>query len=105
MQGVDSRVMNELSVGVWHDLVGHLPYELVLKAIREHYREEARRVMPADVLKRLEADQSLGELPSATDELIEEQKAAWCEAHGVTVEEFNANQHDLEWVTAVASNV
>jgi len=103
MQGIDSRVMNEVSVGVWHELVGHLAYEPVLEAVREHYREEVRRIMPADVLKRLATDRSFGELPSATDELLAEQKAAWCEAHGVTVAEFDANQHDLEWVTSVSN--
>jgi hypothetical protein len=102
MQGVDGRVMNELSVEVWHDLVGHLPYEAALGAVREHYREEHRKVMPSDVLERVQAHRELGVLPSATDELLAEEKAAWCEAHGVTVEEYDANQHDYEWVLAVS---
>ena len=105
MQGVDGRLMNELSVEAWHDLVGHLPYGAALTAVKDHYREEARKVMPSHVLERVEAHREMGVLPSATDELLAEQKAAWCEAHGVTVEEYDANQHDFAWVTAVASNV
>lgn len=34
---------------------------------------------------------------NATEELLAEQKAAWCEAHGVTVEEWDARSHDEEW--------
>ena len=103
MQGVDVRVMNELSVEVWHDLVGEMPYREALAAVKGHYREEHRRVMPSDVLERVEADRDeYGVLQSATDELLAEQKAAWCKEHGVTVEEYDANQHDYEWVLAVS---
>jgi hypothetical protein len=34
---------------------------------------------------------------NATEELLAEQKAAWCAAHGVTVAEWDARQHDEAW--------
>jgi hypothetical protein len=34
---------------------------------------------------------------NASDELIAEQKAAWCAAHGTTPEEWDAHEHDDEW--------
>lgn len=34
---------------------------------------------------------------NATEELLAEQKAAWCAAHGVTVEEWDAHEDDEEW--------
>jgi hypothetical protein len=102
LQGLDGRTLNELTVEVWHELVGHLGYESVMGAVREHYREEWRKVMPSDVLERVQAHRELGVLPSATDELLAEQKAAWCKAHNVTVDEYDANQHDYEWVLAVS---
>lgn len=34
---------------------------------------------------------------NATEELLAEQKTAWCEAHGVTVDEWDAREHDVAW--------
>jgi hypothetical protein len=34
---------------------------------------------------------------NATEELLAEQKAAWCKAHGVTVAEWDAREHDVAW--------
>jgi hypothetical protein len=34
---------------------------------------------------------------NASDELLAEQKAAWCAAHGVTVAEWDAHEHDDAW--------
>jgi hypothetical protein len=101
LQGVDGRVLNELTVNVWHELVGHVAYESALGAARDHYRDESRKLMPADVLKRVEVDRDLGALTSGTAELLAEQKATWCREHDVTVEEFDAHQDDHEWIRAV----
>jgi len=103
VSSVDGRLINEMTVEAWHELVGGYSAADVRAAVVDHYREEPRRVMPADVVKRLQVDPETGVLPSATDELLAEQKADWCKAHGVTVDEFDANQHDLEWVTAVSN--
>lgn len=34
---------------------------------------------------------------NATEELLAEQKAAWCAAHGVTVDEWDAREQDVAW--------
>ncbi|WP_413600823.1 hypothetical protein [Curtobacterium sp. Curtsp57] len=100
-QGVDGRVLSELSARTWHQLIGHLPFDVALEAVQEHYREEHRWVMPADVLKRaVPAGPRYGY--DATAEMLAEQKAAWCEAHGVTVEEFDEHKHDAEWIEEVS---
>lgn len=99
-QGVDGRTLNELSARAWHQLIGHLDYEVALEAVQQHYREEHRWVMPADVLKLASPTPHHG--PDVTAEMLAEQKAAWCEAHGVTVEEFDEHEGDIEWIEAVS---
>lgn len=98
-QGVDGRVLSELSARAWHQMVGHLDFEDALEAVQQHYREEHRWVMPADVLKLAAPTRRYG--PDVTAEMLAEQKAAWCEAHGVTVEEFDEHADDVEWIRAV----
>lgn len=98
-QGVDGRVLSELSARTWHQLIGHLDFDDALEAVQQHYREEHRWVMPADVLKLATPTPRYG--ADATAELLAEQKAAWCAAHGVTVEEFDEHEGDMEWIKAV----
>jgi hypothetical protein len=100
-QGVDGRVLSELSARTWHQLIGHLDFDDALEAVQQHYREEHRWVMPSDVLERcVPAGPRYG--VDATAELMAEQKQAWCEAHGVTVEEFDEHEGDNEWIEAVS---
>lgn len=51
-QGADRRQINELSVEVWHELIGELPYDRAMDAVRGHYREESRPIYPADIRDR-----------------------------------------------------
>ena len=99
-QGVDGRVLNEATARSWHQLVGHLDLGEALEAVQQHYREEHRWVMPADVLDRCGRPRKVQGL-DATAELLAEQKQAWCELHGVTVEEFDEHEGDEEWLSAV----
>lgn len=98
-QGVDGRTLTELSARTWHQLVGHLDYDAALEAVQQHYREEHRWVMPADVLKLASPTPRYG--ANATAELLAEQKATWCAEHGVTVDEFDEHEGDTEWIEAV----
>lgn len=100
-QGVDGRVLSELSARTWHQLIGHLPFEDALEAVQQHYREEHRWVMPSDVLDRAGRPHVVQGV-DATAELMQEQKAAWCAEHGVTVEEFDEHEGDMEWIEAVS---
>lgn len=100
-QGVDGRVLSELSARAWHQLIGHVDYDDALAAVQQHYREEHRWVMPADVLDRC-APERPRHGADVTAEMLAEQKAAWCEVHGVTVAEFDEHEHDLEWIEAVS---
>ncbi|ROS62183.1 hypothetical protein EDF38_1286 [Frigoribacterium sp. PhB160] len=102
VSSVDGRLINEMTVEAWHEIIGSYPAAEVRQAVVDHYREVSRNVFPADVVKRLQVDPDLGQLPNATAELLDAQKAAWCRDHGVTVAEFDEHQHDLEWVTAVS---
>lgn len=99
-QSVDGRVLNEATARSWHQLIGHLDFEDALAAVQQHYREEHRWVMPADVLKLATPTPRYG--IDATAELMAEQKAEWCAAHGVTVEEFDEHEDDQEWIEAVS---
>lgn len=100
-QGIDSRPLTEFSARAWHQLVGHVPFDEGLAAVQQHYREEHRWIMPSDVLERCAPDQPRYGV-NATAELMSEQKQAWCEAHGVTVEEFDEHEGDVEWIEAVS---
>jgi len=102
VSSVDGRLVNEMTVEAWHEIVGGYDGAAVQAAVREHYTEVSRNIFPADVVKRLEADGDLGQLPNATAELLAEQKAAWCADHHVTVAEFDAHHDDHAWILAVS---
>lgn len=101
VSSVDGRLVNEMTVEAWHELVGGYDGAAVAGAVREHYLEHARNIYPADVIERLGVDRDLGQLPNATSEMLAEQKAAWCADHGITVEEFDEHEDDHEWIRAV----
>jgi hypothetical protein len=94
VSSVDGRLVNEMTVEAWHELVGGYDAAAVARAVRDHYRERTRNIYPADVVDRLGVDRDLGQLPDATAELLEEQKAAWCADHG-------EHEDDHEWIRAV----
>ncbi len=48
---LDGRVVTDDTVSAWHDVLGGLPLDRAVPAVREHYRTETRRLMPADVVR------------------------------------------------------
>jgi hypothetical protein len=102
VSSVDGRHVNEMTVEAWHELVGGFDAAEFAGAVRDHYREHARNIYPANVITRLGVDRELGQLPNATDELLADQKAEWCKQHGITVAEFDAHEDDHEWIRAVS---
>lgn len=101
-QGIDGRTLTELSARVWHQLIGDIDFDEALDAVKQHYREEHRWVMPSDVIDRC-APARMPYGPSASEELLAEQKAAWCAEHGTTPEEWDAHDHDDVWRQEVMS--
>jgi len=99
-QGIDSRPLTEFSARAWHQLIGQISFDEALAVVQQHYREEHRWIMPSDVLDRCGRPRKVQGL-DATAELLAEQKQAWCELHGVTVEEFDEHEGDEEWLSAV----
>lgn len=45
----DQRTVGEPDVLAWHEVLGHFDLQDCLVAVTEHYREETRRAMPADI--------------------------------------------------------
>lgn len=45
---------SELEVGLWLAIIGHLRFGDCKAAVIEHYADETRRIMPADVNQRVE---------------------------------------------------
>lgn len=45
---------NDLEVEAWHEIVGGLSYQDASEAARKHFREESRRLWPADLIARRE---------------------------------------------------
>jgi hypothetical protein len=88
MQGVDGRVLNELSVLAWHQVVGDLDYDAALDAVREHYREESRYVMPADVVARCNVGPEYG--LDETQKMLEESRRRWLTLAGISEAQLDA---------------
>lgn len=41
----------DLEVRAWHEIVGHLDYDDVMRTAQTHFRTQSRKLWPADVLK------------------------------------------------------
>lgn len=52
---VEGREATELEVAAWFELLSDVDYAEAAEIAREHYRNEARRLWPADVLYALRA--------------------------------------------------
>jgi hypothetical protein len=50
-QGIDGRDFSEQSVEAWHEVIGDLEFDTAMAAAKRHYKEESRRLFPADILK------------------------------------------------------
>lgn len=92
---VDNRVVTAEVVEAWHEAIGDLSYEQARRALAVHRRESTEYLQPAHLwaLARTPYEE-----PDITDEVVAESKARALAAAGVTEDEFNANQHDPEWI-------
>lgn len=50
LQGGEST---RLEVEAWYEVIGDLDYEDAAEAVKAHFRAESRRIMPADVRRRV----------------------------------------------------
>jgi|SRR5690606_16866239 len=55
ISAVDRRVVDEATVAAWHDLIGDLPLQDCLEAVRAHRRESTEYLVPAHVRRRVVA--------------------------------------------------
>lgn len=51
--GVDQRTIGESDVRAWQLVLHDIPLDAAVTALRDHYRETTRRVMPADIVQRV----------------------------------------------------
>lgn len=52
---IEGREATELEVEAWYRIVGEVDYATATEVAEEHYRNEARRLWPADVLYAIRA--------------------------------------------------
>lgn len=52
---VEGREATDLEVAAWAELLADVDYEVASEIAREHYRNEPRRLWPADVLYAIRA--------------------------------------------------
>lgn len=81
-QGADRRELNELSVDTWHDLLGEMTFEVALRAVKDHYREQSRPVFPADIIARA------AEMVEVAPWDVDPAATAAAATFGVSVEEY-----------------
>lgn len=50
--GVDKRTIGESDVRAWQMVLDDIPFDAARAALRDHYRETTKPVMPADIVRR-----------------------------------------------------
>ena len=50
--GIDQRTIGEADVRAWQMVLHDIDYSSAAAALRDHYRTDTRRVMPADIVNR-----------------------------------------------------
>jgi hypothetical protein len=50
---IDSRTIGEADVRAWQMTLDDIPFTDAVNALRSHYRESTKRVMPADIVQRV----------------------------------------------------
>lgn len=68
----DNRSFNESVAGAWHDLLAEYEFEDCRAAVREHFTESSKWLMPADIIRRVkevrkERLKAIGGLPRTND--------------------------------------
>ncbi|MGW0626474.1 hypothetical protein [Streptomyces sp. NPDC002758] len=49
---IDKRTLGESDVRAWQMVLDDIPFEAARDALRAHYRETTKHVMPADIVRR-----------------------------------------------------
>jgi hypothetical protein len=50
---ITGRTIDEPTILVWHKILEHMPYDLTLEALQEHYSESPKWMMPANLVTRV----------------------------------------------------
>jgi hypothetical protein len=51
--GISQRTIGESDVRAWHMVLGDIDFAAASAALRDHYRHNTVRVMPADIVRRV----------------------------------------------------
>ncbi|MET7795729.1 hypothetical protein [Streptomyces decoyicus] len=51
--GLDQRTIGDADVQAWQMVLSDIPFPNAATALRDHYRQTTRRVMPADIVQRV----------------------------------------------------
>ncbi|MFF0777050.1 hypothetical protein [Streptomyces sp. NPDC003720] len=49
---IDKRTLGESDVRAWQMVLNDIPFDAARDALRDHYRETTKPVMPADIVRR-----------------------------------------------------
>jgi hypothetical protein len=101
MQGVDGRVLTDLSVAAWAEVLGpDITYEEARVAAVEHYETEGKYCMPADVIRLVNDKRREDRMAREQAAFRFQMKLDWCQRAGVTVEEYDRHlvAGDHEWI-------
>lgn len=49
---IDKRTLGESDVRAWQMVLDDIPFDAARDALRAHYRETTKHVMPADIIRR-----------------------------------------------------
>jgi hypothetical protein len=55
-QSIQGREASKLQIEAWHTLLADVDFEVAIDRARRHFREEARELWPADILRRRSED-------------------------------------------------
>lgn len=96
----DNRTVDELTLEYWLDLIGDLPFETALTALRRFRRERPGVYLePGHLLEYAGiVAEPITSLPDVTDEVLADDRARMLAAAGVTEAEYSQREHDVEWV-------
>lgn len=51
--GIDQRTIGDADVQAWQMVLADIDYDAAVTVLTAHYRENTRRVMPADIVQRV----------------------------------------------------
>lgn len=96
----DNRHVDALVLELWLDTIGDLGFNDAIDALRRFRRERPGTYLEPGHLLEFAGVTTAVESPyrDITSELLEESKMRALAEAGVTVEEFEAHEHDVAWL-------